>query len=193
MGALEITLLHLKPGTEAAQDSLLENLRSVRAQLNTNSRFYLDRGRPTSIFIFGLWPTMEAHKAFLASPECGRILGPQEAQTEFAWGLHVADVSTMDDLPLDSKIMYLHLLEVQEAEEVALDGALSHVLHKFERMVGDAGNPVVCKNALDAAPGNVGRCVIHGNEELLEMLADVGRMCSDTAYSVWQLEDLEKI
>jgi hypothetical protein len=105
MGVLEITLLHIKAHIKATDVSLLQNLRTIRSQLKTNSRFYISATDHSQLYIFGLWPTLEAHHDFLASPDREKILGPQEGQTEFIWGLHIDNVFSMDELPLTADIM----------------------------------------------------------------------------------------
>jgi len=102
---LEITELRLKPGTPYDSPSLLANLRTIRSQLSTNSRFYLGLDDISQLFIFGLWESREAHSLFLESSESRRILGPQEHQTEFIRAWHML-VHSMEELPLDAPVMH---------------------------------------------------------------------------------------
>jgi hypothetical protein len=107
MGVLELTLLTLTTPTHPTSPTLLHNLRQIRTALKTNSRFFFlsspaSSSQPDQLFILGLWPTLQSHHDFLASPERDEILAPQEGQTEFQWGRHFDNVSSMDSLPLPS-------------------------------------------------------------------------------------------
>src|SRR4051812_38878765 len=98
MPVLEVTQLRLK-GISAADQSLLDSLDAVRSILKTNSRFYHCIEEPSLIYILGIWPSLAAHRAFLDSPECHEILGPQEELLEFQWSLHM-ELDAMVSLPL---------------------------------------------------------------------------------------------
>tara|TARA_R110002003_G_scaffold52_28_gene4618 strand:+ start:2790 stop:3065 length:276 start_codon:yes stop_codon:yes gene_type:complete len=61
----------------------------------------------------GVWPNLEAHLKFLASPARNEVLGPQEAMLEFQWTAHV-ELDSMSSLPLDAPILALKRLSVKE-------------------------------------------------------------------------------
>jgi heme-degrading monooxygenase HmoA len=104
MAVLELTLLRLKRGIDHTDPALLANLRAIRAEIKTNSRFYHCIEDPSLLYILGLWPSQESHNNFLASADRARILGPQEQQTEFLWGLH-AELDSMQSLPLNANVL----------------------------------------------------------------------------------------
>lgn len=103
MPVVEVTQLRLK--SVAPDDpAQLKNLSSARAILKTQSEFYTCIDDLTLIFILGLWPNLEAHRAFLASPRAAEVLGPQEGMLEFRWAVHM-ELDAMDSLPLDAPVM----------------------------------------------------------------------------------------
>jgi heme-degrading monooxygenase HmoA len=106
MPVLEINLLHLRPGIQPTDLNLVSNLRNIRAQLGTNSRFYISTTSDLPcLYIIGIWPTLEAHKSFLSSPDRARILGPQEEQTEFRWSVHV-EAQSIEHIPLQAPFIH---------------------------------------------------------------------------------------
>jgi hypothetical protein len=88
MPVVEITQLRLK-GVTANDTTLLESLSQVRGRLQTNSRFYSCIDESSLIYIFGVWPSLDAHLEFLASPVRNEVLGPQEAILDFQWTIHL--------------------------------------------------------------------------------------------------------
>ncbi|KAF2200445.1 hypothetical protein GQ43DRAFT_73084 [Delitschia confertaspora ATCC 74209] len=104
MPILEVCELRLRKGVSVSDPKLLKNLQYVRSQLGTNSQFYQCIVDPALIYILGLWPSLDAHNAFLASPEKQRVLGPQEDQMEFQWAVHV-ELDAVESLPLDAPVM----------------------------------------------------------------------------------------
>ncbi|KAF2796803.1 hypothetical protein K505DRAFT_202543, partial [Melanomma pulvis-pyrius CBS 109.77] len=110
MSVLEVTQLRLRGG-DVADHTLLQNLSAVRATLQTNSHFYSCIEDPSLLYILGLWPSLEAHHAFLASPARDEVLGPQEQQLEFRWTLHMP-LDAMQSLPLDAPVLAITRLVV---------------------------------------------------------------------------------
>jgi hypothetical protein len=88
MSVVEITQLRLK-GLTVDDPTLLESLSLVRGKLQTNSRFFSCIEDPSLIYIFGVWPSLDAHLKFLASPARNEILGPQEDILDFQWTAHL--------------------------------------------------------------------------------------------------------
>ncbi|KAF2662315.1 hypothetical protein K491DRAFT_585862 [Lophiostoma macrostomum CBS 122681] len=112
MPVLEVTQLRLK-GVAADDPSLLESLSMVRGKLQTSSRFYSCVEDPTLIFILGIWPSLEAHHEFLASPARDEILGPQEELLDFQWSIHMPLDGTAS-LPLDAPVLSIAKIAVKE-------------------------------------------------------------------------------
>jgi heme-degrading monooxygenase HmoA len=151
MGVLELTLLRLKPGISHTDPTLLANLRDIRAEIKTNSRFYHCIEDPSLLYILGLWPSQESHNAFLASADAARILGPQEHQTEFLWGMH-AELDSMQSLPLKAEVLAIsrESVRLESAEKYEEDMAAK------EQKIRDATapHPVVRVWRIDAGEGN---------------------------------------
>ena len=89
---LELTKLKRITSKSPSDGEILAALIEVRSRLAqhvhpTNSSFY-DAGDLSVIFIFGFWPTVQAHKDFLASDKCSEILAPQEGLLSFQEGHH---------------------------------------------------------------------------------------------------------
>ncbi|KAF2035359.1 hypothetical protein EK21DRAFT_106898 [Setomelanomma holmii] len=112
MAVLEITQLRLR-GLPADDPQLLQSLSIVRGKLQTNSRFYSCIEDPTLLYILGIWPNLDAHHRFLASPERDEVLGPEESMLDFQWSVHV-ELDSMNSLPLDAPILALEILAVRE-------------------------------------------------------------------------------
>jgi hypothetical protein len=194
MGVLEITLLRIKPGIKPTDPSLLKNLRDIRAQLGTNSRFYIDTKDPSLLYIFGLWPTLEAHYTFLASPDREQILAPQEGQTEFLWGIHIGNVSSMDDLPIQAETMYVNRIACLHQWETTME---QHMLSKLDGLKTRFGKyPVLYRRRIDEAPGSIEGFIILGvgkddnvNDAKIKSQADWDASVSEEA---WQVKDLER-
>lgn len=56
---------------------------------NTKSRIFQDIDDPRLIYIFGEWPSLEAHHDFTNSPVKDEILALQGDQTRFMWMVHI--------------------------------------------------------------------------------------------------------
>ena len=112
MPVLEVTQLRLK-GVAADDPALLQALSAVRAKLHTGSQFYGCVEYPMFIYILGIWPSLDAHKDFLASPSKEEVLGPQEDMLQFCWTVHV-DMGSMDLLPLDAPILAIERIRVSK-------------------------------------------------------------------------------
>jgi heme-degrading monooxygenase HmoA len=112
MPVLELTQLRLK-GVAVDDPSLLESLSNVRGKLQTSSQFYSCIEDPTLIFILGIWPSLEAHHDFLASPARDEVLGPQEELADFQWSIHMP-LNEMAFLPLDAPVLSIERLTVKE-------------------------------------------------------------------------------
>jgi heme-degrading monooxygenase HmoA len=108
MPVLELLLLRLRPGISPTDPTLVKNLSTVRSLVHTNSRFYHCIEDPSLVYILGQWPSLAAHKAFLASPEREEILSRQTHQLDFLWMLHLdfAVGKTMEDvLPFTAPVL----------------------------------------------------------------------------------------
>lgn len=122
MPVLEVTQLRLK-GLAAHDPALLHSLSTVRAKLHTSSRFYNCIDDPSLVYILGIWPSLDAHVDFLASPSRDEILGPQEDLLQFCWTVHV-EMGGIDLLPLDAPILAIERIRVSEECTGALDQAI---------------------------------------------------------------------
>ncbi|KAF2266622.1 hypothetical protein CC78DRAFT_120852 [Lojkania enalia] len=150
MPILEVTKLRLK-GVQATDPTLLKNLSSVRSKLQTNSQFYNCIEDPSLIYILGIWPSLDAHDHFLASPTRSEVLGPQEEFLEFQWTIHM-ELDAMSSLPLNAPVMAISRLFVKAESVDAFSGAvLPH-----ERTTEDAASKpynAVKSWRCDAEPG----------------------------------------
>ncbi|ORY12224.1 hypothetical protein BCR34DRAFT_483035 [Clohesyomyces aquaticus] len=135
MPVLEVTQLRLK-GVSAADRGLLRNLSLVRDALQTNSRFYHCTEDPSLIYIFGLWPSLDAHLEFLASPRSSEVLGPQEEQLDFQWALHM-NLDAMSSLPLDAPVMAISMVVIKEHDIDAYNQSITAT----RRLFSDASRP----------------------------------------------------
>jgi heme-degrading monooxygenase HmoA len=114
MPTLELLKLQLKPGVSATSPRLLAILSSVRLFVKTNSRFYTCIEDNSLLYILGEWPSLEAHKAFLSSPERETVLKPQEEVADFAWCEHIEMSESMNTtLPLDAQVLALARLWIK--------------------------------------------------------------------------------
>ncbi|RDW91633.1 hypothetical protein BP5796_02798 [Coleophoma crateriformis] len=141
MPILEVLQVRLKPGTSPQDPTLLANLRMVRSRIGTNSRFYICIEDPTLLFILGQWPTLDAHRNFLKSPERDEILSAQDDQLEFRYMIHL-EFGGMETLPLHAPVMALarlfinpegkhpnqFLVKVQKHRHVIVDGSQAAVV-----------------------------------------------------------------
>jgi len=148
MSVLEVTLLRTK-GVAPDDPALLRNLSTVRRLLKTQSEFYSCIDDPTLVFILGLWPSLEAHHDFLASPRAREVLGSQEGMLEFRWALHM-ELDAMASLPLDAPVLAISRRQVRENDVNAYDKAFATDEHAiFE----SSKHKVVRGWRVDAAPG----------------------------------------
>lgn len=122
MPVLELTQLRLK-GLAVDDPALLQSLSAVRTKLQTSSRFYNCIDDPTLIYILGIWPSLDAHEEFLASPSRDEILGPQEELLQFCWTVHV-EMGGMNFLPLDAPILAIERIRVSDECIGAFDQAV---------------------------------------------------------------------
>ncbi|CAI6338610.1 unnamed protein product [Periconia digitata] len=88
MPVLEATQLRLK-GVGPEDVALIESLSSVRGILRTQSEFFSYVQDSSLIFILGLWPSLHAHREFLASPHAAAVLGAQEKMLDFESTVHM--------------------------------------------------------------------------------------------------------
>ena len=117
MPILEVCQLRLKDGVSATDGSLLKNLSTVRSIIKTNSQFYHCIEDPSLIYILGMWPTLQTHQNFLASPEKKKILGTQDDQLEFQWMLHM-ELDSMSSLPLDAPVIAIARHFIKDGKHV---------------------------------------------------------------------------
>jgi heme-degrading monooxygenase HmoA len=148
MPVVEVTQLQLK-GVAPSDPALLENLSSVRGILKTQSVFYSCIEDPALVFILGLWESLEAHHAFLASARAAEVLGPQESMLEFRWSVHM-ELDAMADLPLAAPILAIERRLVGDGDVDAYDKAAA-----IEKAVirENSKHEVVSGWRVDAAPG----------------------------------------
>lgn len=104
MPILELCQLRLKKGVSATDPVLLQTLSGIRSVLKTKSVFYHSIADTSIVFNLGLWPSLEAYDAFQASSEKDRVLGPQEALTDYQWSATI-EIESMASLPLDAPCM----------------------------------------------------------------------------------------
>lgn len=100
---LELTKLKriTAQSSSRSDEDILASLIEVRSLLaehvhNTESSFY-DAVDKSSIFILGFWPTVKAHKDFLASDKCSEVLAPQDGMLSFCEGRHWRCVGSVVD------------------------------------------------------------------------------------------------
>ncbi|KAK1908612.1 hypothetical protein P3342_009462 [Pyrenophora teres f. teres] len=128
MPVLGITQLHLR-GITADDPALLHTLSVVRDKLQTNSQFYVSVEEPDLIFILGIWPNLDAHLNFLASPAREEILGPQEDLLEFRWTIHV-EFGSIHLIPADAPILAMERMRIEGERVESVNRAVTkHVQH----------------------------------------------------------------
>jgi heme-degrading monooxygenase HmoA len=164
MPVLEVCQLRLRQGVSASDDALLKNLSAVRATLKTNSRFYHCIEDPSLIYILGIWPTLDAHKEFLASPESKKILGSQDDQLEFQWMLHM-ELEDMELLPLDAPVMAIARLFIKGEKHIE---EYQRLVDKYRATIADGarGYKVVHGWRYDVEPGKQESLMFSGWESL---------------------------
>lgn len=131
MPALEILQLRLAPGVSPNDPSLLQSFIKVRTALrervhNTDSRCYQCIEDETLIYVFGIWPDLATHEAFLNSPLKTEIVALQEGQTTLNWMVHI-EIDDINSLPFDAPVLGVtvshllpsaHVTEMNEAIEM---------------------------------------------------------------------------
>lgn len=141
MPALELLKLQLKPGISPTSPALLKVLSEVRAFVKTGSRFYTCLEDNSLLYILGEWPSLEAHKAFLASPERERALTPQDELAEFVWCEHIDMPGNMSDvLPLEAPVLALARLWIKPDATSC---------EKFEKLVRKYRDEIVTGSSSD--------------------------------------------
>jgi heme-degrading monooxygenase HmoA len=136
MSVLEILRLRVKHGISPTDPAILSSLITVRSNLrskvtDTNSKFYQCVEDPSLIYVFGIWPSLEAHKAFLSSPSKSAILAPQDDLVDFNWMLHIP-LSDMEDLPLDAPVLSIARMQPFGGGERLVE--FTDVIEKYIRL-----------------------------------------------------------
>jgi len=83
----------------------------------THSRFFQALEDPTLIYVLGLWPNLQTHQSFLASPLKPEILSPQQDLLDFGWMIHIP-LEDLESLPLGAPIVAIARLHVKGGEHV---------------------------------------------------------------------------
>jgi heme-degrading monooxygenase HmoA len=168
MPVLEILQLQLAPGVSPDDPTIIQNMVSVRTALrervyNTNSRCYQCIEDPTLIYIFGIWPDLETHQAFIDSPLKSEILALQQDQTKFKWMLHI-ELDDIKLLPFDAPVMNIAKLHVK-TEHVT---EYYEVQKKHEPLLVEATKPynVVTAWRCDSEDGKHEYVVLSGWESV---------------------------
>lgn len=130
MPVVEITQLRSK-GLAVDDPALLESLSLVRGKLQTNSRFFSCIGDSSLIFIFGVWPNLDAHLDFLASPVRHAVLAPQEEMLDFLWTVHL-ELKDTDQLMLDTPSMSIERFKVDPGDVATYDEAVKEHVRQLQ-------------------------------------------------------------
>jgi heme-degrading monooxygenase HmoA len=118
MPTLELLLLQLHPGISPTSPALLSVLSAVRNFVQTNSRFYTSLEDNSHLYILGEWPSLDAHKDFLASPEREAVLKPQDQLADFVWCEHYGTKGSMGSvIPLEADVLVLDRRWVKHDEK----------------------------------------------------------------------------
>jgi heme-degrading monooxygenase HmoA len=167
MAVLEICHLKIKSHLGHTDPSLLAALQKARSELrdrvvDTQSRFYQCMEDPSSIYLFGIWPSTQRHDEFLSSAEKSAILDGQEAFFDFGWILHVA-IASLADLPLAAPVLSLGYFKVRDGEE----GAFQRIWDKYGGVLATATAPYPSLGAwrIDAEEGKREYVVVTGWED----------------------------
>ncbi|KAF2809642.1 uncharacterized protein BDZ99DRAFT_463424 [Mytilinidion resinicola] len=181
MPMLEVCRLRLKDGVSASDDALLKTLSTVRSVLKTNSRFYNCIEDPSLVYILGIWPTLEAHKAFLASPEKEKVLGSQEDQLDFQWILHM-ELDDISSLPLDAPVMAIARLFLKGGQHIE---EYDRIVNKHRATLADATEPynVVEGWRNDSEPGKREALMFTGWASMEAHKAFTAKMREDEDYA----------
>lgn len=119
MPILEICQLKIKPHLSKDDPSLLLALQKARTELrektvNTQSHFFRCIEDPSLIYILGIWPSLDRHKEFLASPHKAEILDAQDELFDFRWIIHTSlSDAGWDDIPLNAPVLGIARLFVK--------------------------------------------------------------------------------
>ena len=133
---LELALLRILPPFTISDTSLRANLTFAKQVLQSNSthpfHIYSQLEDPSYIYLIGSWPTLSAHRTFLASPENKALLARLSDQATVSWMFHV-DVP-LDVIPLEAPVMSIarYKMAKQEARGyVATFGKVSRCLADY--------------------------------------------------------------
>ncbi|KAF2256261.1 hypothetical protein BU26DRAFT_414318 [Trematosphaeria pertusa] len=149
MPVLELTQLRLLNGVAPKDPLLLKALSTVRDALQTQSQFYSCIQDPALIYILGLWPNLDAHHEFLASPRAKEILGLQEDMLGFTWTVHV-ELDAMTSLPLEAPVMGITRRTVRQGRD---DAHINGLAKERQTLLESSRYKVASGVRIDAAPG----------------------------------------
>lgn len=130
MPVVEITQLRLKE-LSANDPALLKSLSQTRSELQTNSRFFSCIDESSLIYIFGFWPSVDAHWKFLASLARDEVLGSQEAILDFQWTIHLELDDTTPHL-FDAPFLAIERFNVDAANVEAYDRVVADHVRKLQ-------------------------------------------------------------
>jgi heme-degrading monooxygenase HmoA len=137
---------------------------ALREQVqNTKSRIYQDIEDPSLIYIFGEWPTLQAHQDFTGSSLKDEILSLQGNQTQFKWMIHIEVTGGIEALPFASRVMTVSRLQGLDRDLVEK----ANVLEGCEN--------ALCAWRIDSEEGAWERLVLSGWESQDEHIAFVRR------------------
>jgi hypothetical protein len=181
MPVLEILQLKIKPSISPTDPSILTSLRTVRSSLAqkvhpTHSRFFCALEDPALIYVFGLWPNVATHQAFLSSPLKPSILSPQDDLLDFNWMIHIPleDEETLSST-LEAPIVAIARLHVKGGEHVIchkeITGQYGHMLVERTKPFG-----VVEGWRVDKEAGSEEQVVITGWEAKEDNMAFMARL-----------------
>jgi hypothetical protein len=122
------------------------------------------------------------------------VLGPQEGQTEFVWGVHVDDVSNMDDLPLEADVMCVRRTVCREDGRASMEEQLHGEVDRLKRKFGNSA--VLYKQRLDTVAGEVEAILLFGISNDYDVSNVKDRLSKDCGALLrteeWQAKDLER-
>lgn len=99
MAILEVTRRRLKEGITPTDGTLLAALPVVRDATQANYIYQSSIEHPTVFFIFGVWPSLEAYKAFMEDPEKKEAaFAPLDAVSDYEWTEHMK-FDSVESLP----------------------------------------------------------------------------------------------
>lgn len=125
----------------------------VRGILQTNSRFFSCIGDSSPLYIFGIWPSLDAHLQLLASPARNEILGSHEAFLDFQWTIHLATSSFKSRL-LDAPFLVVESFGVRTDHVDAYDQYLAEHVRRLESIT-NLSSPVVGDATLQQGYGRL--------------------------------------